>query len=107
MVVKADPIPDHAAGVLQGLEPVAMNALIFEGSDDPFDHAVLFGAVGRDELLPQAIAFDQGRVASAGEDQAVVGSKQERRLDTAEMPVSSDQGLLQCRFSGFGSAAAA
>ena len=96
MVIEADPIPDHTAGVLQGLEPVTMNALIFEGSDDPLDHAVLLRAVGRDELLAKAIAFDEGRVAAACEDQAVVGSKQERRLDTAEMPVSSDQGLLQC-----------
>lgn len=72
MVIEADPIPDHTAGVLQGLEPVTVNALIFEGSDDPFEHAVLFGAVGRDELLGQALAFNQGRVASAGEDQAVV-----------------------------------
>ena len=94
MVIEADPIPDHTAGVLQGLEPVTMNALIFEGSDDPLDHAVLFRAVGRDELLPQAIAFDEGRIASAGEDQTVIGSQKERRLDTAEMPVSSDQGLL-------------
>ena len=94
MVIEADPIPDHTAGVLQGLEPVTVNALVFEGSDDPLDQAVLFGAVGRDELLLQAIAFDEGRVASAGEDQAVVRSKQERRLDTAEMLVSSDQGLL-------------
>ena len=94
MVVKADPIPDDTAGVLQGLEPVTVNALIFEGSDDTFDHAVLLGAVGRDELLAQAIAFNQGRVAAACEDQAVVGSQKERRLDTAEMPVSSDQGLL-------------
>ena len=94
MVVKADRIPDDTAGVLQGLEPAAVNALIFECSDDTLDHAVLFRAVGRDELLPQAIAFNKGRVAEACEDQAVVGSKQERRLDTAEMPVSSDQGLL-------------
>ena len=69
MVIEADPIPDHATGVLQGLEPVAVHALLLEGSDDPLDHTVLLGAVGRDELLAQPVAFDQGRVASAGEDQ--------------------------------------
>lgn len=100
MVIEADPIPDHATGVLQSLEPVAMNALILEGSDDPLDHAVLLGAVGRDELLAQAVAFDQGRVTSAGEDQSVVRSQKEWRLDTPEMAVSSDQSLFQCRFSG-------
>ena len=81
MVVETDPVADHTAGVLQGLESVTMNALVLEGSDDPLDHAVLFGAVGRDELLTQAIAFDQGRVATAGEDQSVIRSQKERRLD--------------------------
>ena len=99
MVIEADPIPNDTAGVLQGFESVAMNALILEGSDDPLDHTVLLGAVRRDELLAQAVAFDQGRVASAGEDQSVVRSQKERSLDTAEMAVSSDQSLLQCRFS--------
>ncbi len=94
MVIEANPIRDHMAGVLQGLEPVAMIALIFEGSDDPLDHAVLFAAVGRDELLTQTIVFDESSVASAGEHETVIGSKQERRLDTAEMSVSSDQGRL-------------
>lgn len=95
VVIEADPVTDHAAGVLQGLEPVAMNALILEGFDDPLDHAVLLGAVGCDELLAQAIAFDQGRVAAAGEDQSVVRSQKERRLDTAQMAISSNQGLLR------------
>lgn len=107
MVIEADPIPDLATGVLQGLEPVAMNAFILEGSDEPLGHAVLLGAVGCDELLAQAIAFDQSRVALAGEDQSVVRSQKEKRLDTAQMVISSNQSLLQCRFSRLGSAAAA
>ena len=73
VVIEADLIPDDMTGVLQGLESVTMDALVFEGSDDPLDHAVLFEAVGRDELLAQAIALNQGRVAAACEDQAVVG----------------------------------
>ena len=99
VVIKANPVPDHATCVLQGLKPVTMNALILYGSDDSLDHAVLLGAVRRDELLAQAVAFDQGRVASAGEDEAVVRSQRERRLDAAEMAVSSNQRLLQGRLS--------
>ena len=72
MVIKADPICDHTTGVLQCLEAVAMYALVFERSDHAFDHAVLLRAVRGDELLLQAIAFDQGRVAAAGEHQTVV-----------------------------------
>jgi len=107
VVIEADPAPDHATGVLQGLEPVAVHALILERSYDSLDYTVQLGTVESDELLAQAVAFDQDRVASTGEDQAVVRSQKERRLDRAEMPVSSNQRLLQCRFSGLGSAAAA
>lgn len=47
-------------------------AIHFERSDHALDHAVLLRAVRGDELLLQAIAFDQGRVAAAGEHQTVV-----------------------------------
>ncbi len=49
--VEADPIPDDATGVLQGLKPVAVSTLILEGSDDPLDHPVLLRTVGCDEFL--------------------------------------------------------
>lgn len=75
MVVKADPIADHAVGVLQGFESVAVHALVFERADHALDHAVLLRAVRGDELLLQAIALDQGCVAAAGEHQAVVRSQ--------------------------------
>jgi hypothetical protein len=39
MVVLADPIPDHAAGVLQSLKPVAVYALVFERTDHALNHA--------------------------------------------------------------------
>jgi hypothetical protein len=89
VVVKANPIVNNAAGVLQGLESVPVSALVFEGSYNPLDHPILFWAVGRDELL-QPISFDQGRVASAGKDQPVVRSQQERCLNSVEVAVSKD-----------------
>lgn len=49
-----------------------VNALVLEDSDDSLDHAVLLGAEGRDELLVQAITFDEGFVTSGGENQSVV-----------------------------------
>jgi hypothetical protein len=72
VVVKADLVRDYTAGVLQGLESVAVHALVLERSDHALDHAVLPWAVRGDELLLQAIDFDQGRVAAAGEHQSVV-----------------------------------
>ena len=54
VVVKADPISDRPAGVLQRLEAMPVRALLFQGSNHALDHAVLLGAVGRDEFLTQA-----------------------------------------------------
>ncbi len=52
LVAEADPVADHAAGVLQTLEAVAMYTLLFESADHTFDHPVLLGVVRADELLP-------------------------------------------------------
>lgn len=81
MVVETDPIPDHTCGVLQGFEPVTMNALVVEESDDPLDDAVLLWAIGRNELLLHPIAFSQSGVTSACQDQTVIRPMQERRAN--------------------------
>ena len=81
VVVEPNPVSNDSAGVLQGLESVAMHALVFERADHSLHHAVLLWAVGRDELLLQAIALDQRRVAAACEDKSVVGSQKERLAD--------------------------
>lgn len=95
VVVPADPVCNHSVGVLQGFEPVAMHALILERANHAFDHPILLGAVGRNELLLQAVAFDQRRVAAAGKYQAVIGPQQEWMLDFAQASIPRDQGLLQ------------
>lgn len=41
IVVKADPVADHAAGVLQCLEAMSVHALVFEGSYHAFHQAVI------------------------------------------------------------------
>ena len=55
MVVEADPLANHAAGMLQGLEPGPMHALLLQGPDHALDHPVLLRTVRRDELLLQSI----------------------------------------------------
>jgi hypothetical protein len=72
VVVKANPVTNDSTGVLQTLKAVPVCALLLECPDHPLDHPVLLWAVGRDELLLQPIAFDQGCVAAAREDQTVV-----------------------------------
>jgi len=51
VIVKLNPVTDHAAGVLQGLEAMSMRALLLERSNDSLDHAILLRAMRRDELL--------------------------------------------------------
>lgn len=58
VVVKANPVTDDPTGVLQSFKPVSVGTLLLEGSNHTLDHPVLLRAVGRDELLLQAIAFD-------------------------------------------------
>lgn len=70
-VVELDPVADGAGGMLDALEAVAVNALLFQGPDHPFDHAVLLRAMWGDELLPEAVASDQGGVVATGKDQAI------------------------------------
>ena len=106
VVVKADPISGRPAGVLQRLEAIPVRALRFQGSNHALDHAVLLGAVGRDEFLAQAIASNQGRVASAGEHKAVVGSQKERLWHLAQRPESRNQRVLERRLRGLRSTAA-
>ena len=102
LVVKPNPVTDDSIGMLQGLKPLTMNTLLFQGSDYTLDHPVLLGTVGRDELLLQAVASDQGCEAPAGEDQTVVRAKQEGLLHSAQGSKPRDQGLLQGRFSRSG-----
>ena len=59
VVVEADPVGNHSACGLQGLEAVPMHALVLQRADHPLDHAVLLRAVGGDERLLQAMALDQ------------------------------------------------
>lgn len=77
VVVVLDPVANDTADVLQGFKAVPMNALLLQCPDHPLYQAVLLRRVGRDELLSQAIAFHQRRVAAAGEDQAIVRTQQE------------------------------
>ena len=99
------PICDHATGVLQGFEPVAVYALVFERSDHALDHAVLLRAARGDEFLLQAISLGQGRAAAAAEHQTVVRPQQEWAFAPAQTTIASDQDLLQRSFGSFGAAA--
>jgi hypothetical protein len=46
VVVEADPVADGTCRVLDAVEALAMDALLFQGPDRTLDHAVLLRAVG-------------------------------------------------------------
>ncbi len=106
IVVEGNPVTEHTAGVLDGFKAVTMHALLLNRADQSFDHAVLLRAMRSNELLLQPVAFDQCGVAAGGEDQPIIGSKQERRVDFAQRAVPADQCLFQGCFGGSGSARA-
>lgn len=50
-VIKLDPVANHTAGMLQRLEAMAMDALLFQSSNQALDQAVLLWRMRRDEFL--------------------------------------------------------
>lgn len=74
MVVEANPINDDSTGVSQALKAAAMYSLLFECPDHPLYQSFLFRALRRNDFLLQAIALDQGAVATAGEHLSIVHS---------------------------------
>lgn len=50
VVVEADPVGDGASRVLNAVEALAMDALLYECPEHALDQAVLLRSVWRDEL---------------------------------------------------------
>lgn len=84
MIVKAYPVADNTTGMLQRFEAMEMGTLLLERSNHSFPHAILLGAMWRDELLSKPVAANQRCIAAAGEHQAIIGSKQERHRHTPQ-----------------------
>ena len=72
MVIKAYPVANHATGMLQGFEAVAMCTLLFQRPDHPLDHAILLWAVRRDELLAQPVAAHQRGVVTGRKNEPII-----------------------------------
>jgi len=88
--------------MLKALEAVTVHALLLQRPNDPLDHPVLLGAVGRDELLLQSIAPDQPGIVSNGKNQAIVRPQQEGVLNPSQAAVTGDQSLLEGGTGGRG-----
>ena len=88
--------------MLNALEAMTVDALLFQRPNDPLDHPVLLRAVGRDELLLQSIAPDQAGVVATCKNQTVVGPEEEGVLNPAQASVTGNQGLLESGTGGRG-----
>lgn len=79
--------------MLDAVDALTMDALLFQRPDHALEHAILLGAVRGDELLLQAVAADQGRELAGGQNQAVVRAQQER---AAAAPEGSERLISAC-----------
>jgi len=104
-VVEADPLCDDTRGVLLGFKAMTMDALLFQSSDNAFNHSILLRAVRCDELLLEAVTAHEARVGPRGKNEPVVRPQQERRGNASQRLEPRDQRLLKRRHSGSRSAA--
>ena len=93
-VVKADVGSDLRPGLLKVLEVVEPDALFLDGTDEPFNQAVLLWGVGGNEFLCKAISLEGGSEAFAGEHEAVVTAKHERCGDAPQAAETFNQSLF-------------
>ena len=56
VIIELNPVGDDPHRMLLGLEAVTIQSLFLQGPDNAFDHAILAGTMGRDELLFQPLA---------------------------------------------------
>ena|GEM_PF-3509215 len=94
-VVPADPVPDHSPGVIEILKQMLPDALLFQTPEEAFDHAVLLGSVGGDELLAEPIVPQRSPEAATLEDESVVTPENRSSSLRAQRPETGDAGFLE------------
>jgi len=66
LVVPADPAPDCPPGLREILKQMLPDALLLQAPEEAFDHAVLLGGVGGDELLAETVVSKRAMQAFSG-----------------------------------------
>src|SRR5580658_2740610 len=89
-----NPLSNGRAGVGEAGEVMLPDALFFKAAKEAFDEAVLFGRVGRDELLAQTVIAAGGAKTSALKDEAVIRAHYRRRAGRAQRPEARQAGLF-------------
>ena len=74
---------------------MSVDALLLQGPNEAFDHAVLLRTVRRNELLFKTIASDELSGCEAGKNKAIIGPQQKGAFDLPEGSITSNQSLLK------------
>jgi hypothetical protein len=98
LVVPTDPSPDRSPSLTEAREVVLPDALFLQAPEEPFDHSVLLGRVGRDELLLQSVVSAGLAKPSTLEDESVVGPNHWCRSFRSQGSESLDAGFLESPF---------
>src|SRR5947209_8241476 len=99
-VVPLDPSSNCGACFREGLEVALPHTLLLEATKEALDNAVLFGRIGSDEFLPQAIIAAGGPKAPALENQPVIAANHRGRTIRTQSAKARQAGLLK-RALGF------
>src|SRR5271156_5994905 len=78
-VIPFDPLSNGGAGFGEAGEVMLPDAFFFEAAKEALDEAVLFGHVGRDELLRQTVIAAGGAKTPALKNQSIVAAYHRRR----------------------------
>lgn len=81
---------------------MSVDALLLEGPNDAFDHAVLLRTVRRNKLLLQAVTSDELSECQTGKNKAIIGTQEERALDLSQRSVAGNKSLLKSSSRGAG-----
>ena len=71
-LIPFNPLSNGGAGFGEAGEVMLPGALFLEAAKEAFDEALLFGSVGRDELMAQAVIAAGGAKTPALKNQSIV-----------------------------------
>ena len=95
MIVEVYPISNRSCCVLKAFEAMPMDALLFQRTNDAFDHAVLLRTVRRNELLFKTIASDELSECQTGKNKAIIGPQQKGAFALSQRSFASNERMLK------------
>ena len=104
-VVPFDPLSNGGASLAEAGEVMLPDALFFEAAEKAYDEAVLFGGVGCDEFLAEAVIAAGSAKTPALKNQSIIRAHHRRRTMRAQGAEARQAGLFEGAFGFLGAAA--